>query len=54
MAICVEMGIGFHACSTSMDLMGIEKDDLIEGAEISGASAFLGGAIGSVTQLFIG
>lgn len=52
--VCVDMGVEFHACSTSMDLMGIKKDDLIDGAQISGASTFLAGAIGSVTQLFIG
>jgi peroxiredoxin family protein len=52
--VCVDMGVEFHACSTSMDLMGITKDDLIDGAKISGASTFLAGAIGSVTQLFIG
>lgn len=52
--MCVDMGVQFHACSTSMDLMGIKEEDLIEGAQISGASTFLSGAIGSETQLFIG
>ncbi len=52
--VCREMGVNFYACSTSMDLMGIGEEDLIEGAEIAGASAFLGKAIGSETQLFIG
>jgi peroxiredoxin family protein len=54
MQTCRDLGVEFHACSTSMDLMGIKKEDLIEGAKISGASTFLAGAIGSEMQLFIG
>lgn len=37
-----EMGVHFHACSTTMEMMGMKKDDLIpEVEDIVGASTFL-------------
>lgn len=49
-----ELGVNFYACSTSMTIMGIEKEDLIDGTKVLGASAFLDLAADSKTTLFIG
>jgi peroxiredoxin family protein len=50
----VELGINLYGCSTSMDLMGVTKEDLISGAKVAGATAFLALAARSDVQLFIG
>jgi peroxiredoxin family protein len=37
----VEMGVRLIACQMTMDVMGIKKQDLIDGIEIGGAATFL-------------
>jgi peroxiredoxin family protein len=37
----VEMGVRMIACEMTMDVMGIKKEDLIDGIEIAGAATFL-------------
>jgi len=39
--LAVEGGVRMIACQMSMDVMGIKKEDLIDGVEIAGAAAFL-------------
>ena len=41
LAIAVESGVRLIACQMSMDVMGIKKEDLIDGVEVAGAAAFL-------------
>lgn len=36
-----EMNVRLIACQMSMDVMGIKKEDLIDGIEVAGAAAFL-------------
>jgi peroxiredoxin family protein len=48
-----ELGVRFFACSTTMGVMGVEEDDLIKGADIAGAAAFLDYASEADVQLFI-
>ena len=48
-----ELGVKLFACSTTMGVMGVEENDLIEGVEIAGAAAFLDYAGDSDVQLFI-
>lgn len=36
-----EMGVKMIACQMSMDVMGIKKEDLIDGVEIAGAASFI-------------
>ena len=36
-----EMDVRMIACQMSMDVMGIKKEDLIDGIEVAGAAAFL-------------
>jgi predicted peroxiredoxin len=50
----IDLGVHLYACSTSMTLMNIKKEDLIDGAEILGAAKFLDIAADSEVQLFIG
>lgn len=39
--MAVEGGVRMIACQMSMDVMGIKKEDLIDGVEIGGAATFL-------------
>jgi peroxiredoxin family protein len=49
-----EMGVKFVACSTTLGVMGIEKEDLIpEVDEIAGAATFISEAKESKINLFI-
>ena len=47
------MNVQFFACSTTMGVMGIRETDLIDGARIAGAAAFLDFAASADVQLFI-
>lgn len=49
----MEAGVELIACQMSMDLMGIHKEELIDGVEIGGVATFLGSAETSDTNLFI-
>lgn len=49
-----ELGVNFYACSTSMSLMGVKQEDLIDGTKVLGASKFLDLAADSKVTLFIG
>jgi len=49
----VDGGAQLIACQMSMDVMGIQKEELIDGVEIGGVAAFLGEAGESGTTLFI-
>jgi peroxiredoxin family protein len=39
--IALESGVKLIACQMTMDVMGIKKEDLIDGVEIGGAATFL-------------
>lgn len=39
--LCRESGVKLIACQMTMGVMGVEKDDLIDGLEIGGAATFL-------------
>ena len=39
--IAMESGVKLIACQMTMDVMGIKKEDLIDGVEIGGAATFL-------------
>ena len=48
------MKVKFYACSTSCGMMGLDKDNMIEGVEdIVGAASFLGEAKDAKINLFI-
>lgn len=46
-------GVRLVACQMSMDVMGIKKEELIEGVEIGGVASYLGAAEESNVNLFI-
>jgi len=48
-----DLGVHLYGCSTSMDLMSLPKEKLIDGMEVVGAAAFLDIAADSDVQLFI-
>lgn len=49
----IKMGVKVVACAMSMDLMGIKKEEFIEGVEIGGVASYLGAAEDSGLNLFI-
>lgn len=48
-----ESGVRLFACSTTMGVMGVAPEDLIDGAEIAGATAFLDFAAAADVSLFV-
>ena len=48
-----EMGVKIVACQMTMDVMGIKKEDLLDGIEVGGVAAFLSDSFSSNTTLFI-
>lgn len=52
-AQAIEHGARIVACQMSMDIMGIKKEELIDGVELGGAATFLGSGEQSDMSLFI-
>ena len=48
-----ELGVRFFACATTMGVMGVKESDLIPGADIAGAAAFLDYAADADVSLFV-
>jgi len=51
--MCQELGVRFFACATTMGVMGVSQQDLIPGADIAGAAAFLDYAADADVSLFV-
>lgn len=51
--MCVDMGVGLFACATTMGVMGVTQEDLIEGVSCLGATGFLDFAADADVSLFI-
>ena len=49
----MQNGVHIVACQMSMDIMGIRREELLDGVEIGGVATFLGAAEHSDTNLFI-
>lgn len=49
----MDAGVKIVACTMSMDVMGIKKEELIDGVELGGVGAYLGDAEESNVNLFI-
>ncbi len=49
----INSGVKLVACSMSMDVMGIKKEELIDGVEIGGVGYYLGEAGNSSVNLFV-
>ena len=50
---CIDLGVKFLACNTSMDVMQITLDDLIPGVEAAGAATVMAEAQQAQSQWFI-
>lgn len=48
-----ELGVKMVACSMSMDVMAIEREELLPSVQIGGVGAYLGDASDSNLNLFI-
>jgi peroxiredoxin family protein len=48
-----DLGVRIVACQMSMDVMGIAKEELLDGIEVGGVATFLGDAARSKAALFI-
>jgi len=48
-----EQGVHLVACQTSMDMMGVKKEELIEGVDIAGVATYLEHAGESQVNLFV-
>lgn len=53
MQAALDNGIRIVACQMSMDVMGIKREELIDGIEVGGVATFLGSAETSDMNLFI-
>lgn len=48
-----EQGIKLVACTMTMDLLGLQKEELLDGIEYAGVAAYLGDATDAKVNLFI-
>jgi len=48
-----EMGVRIVACTMSMDVMGVQESELLDGLEFGGVATYLGDAADSKVTLFI-
>ncbi len=48
-----DLGVEFFACATTMGVMNVKESDLIDGADIAGAAAFLDYASGADVSMFV-
>ncbi len=48
-----EQGVRFVVCTMSMDVMGLQKDELIDGLEFGGVASYLGDADEANVNLFV-
>ena len=53
MKTAMDMGVKVTACAMSMDIMGIHKEELIDGIEIAGVATYLGDTQEANHNLFI-
>ena len=53
MKYAMEQGIRIVACTMSMDIMGITKEELLDGVEYAGVATYLGAAEESNVNLFV-
>ena len=51
--ICLESGVKMVACTPTLEMTGLTKDDLIEGVEVAGAAEFMDYALDANISMFI-
>jgi len=50
---CLEMEVRMIACTPTLEMTGVSKDDLVEGVEVAGAAEFLNFALDANVTIFI-
>lgn len=53
MAMARELGVTLMACTMSMDAMGVQREELLDGLEYGGVASFLASATRSRVSLFV-
>jgi peroxiredoxin family protein len=53
MAMARELGVNLMACTMSMDAMGVQREELLDGLTYGGVASFLASATRSRVSLFI-
>ncbi|MBP1932799.1 DsrE/DsrF/DrsH-like family protein [Ammoniphilus resinae] len=53
MEMAQEQGVKLVGCTMTMELLGIQKEELIDGVELAGVAAYLGDASNAKVNLFI-
>ena len=53
MEAALRAGVRMVACQMSMDIMGVSKEELIDGVEIGGVAAYMEAASGAGVNLFV-
>ncbi len=53
MNVCLESGVKMIACTPTMEMTGLMKEDLVDGVEVAGAAEFLDFALDANISLFI-
>ena len=48
-----QLGVRLVACQMSMDIMGIEREELLEGVEIAGVATYMEAASRGNINLFV-
>ena len=51
--VCLESGVKMIACTPTLDMTGLSKEDLVEGVEVAGAAEFLDFALDANISLFV-
>ena len=51
--VCLEMDVKMVACTPTLEMTGLTKDDLIEGVEVGGAADYLDFGLDANINLFI-
>ena len=51
--LCTEAGVRMIACTPTLEMTGVKKEDLIEGVEVAGAAEFLDFAFDADISLFV-
>ena len=50
---CLELGVKMIACTPTLEMTGVKKEDIVDGAIVAGAAEFLNFALDADVTLFI-
>jgi len=54
LTMALDLGVNLYGCSTTMELMNVTQDKMVDGVKVLGAAGFLDLAADSDMQYFIG